>query len=305
MLLSTVLTTSLIAGGCGSSPSAPSTPNPLLGYVTDAVPASGVRATARSGAPQSNGGPIVTVAASATVINGGSLVARLTATTPFQTVFIQIGGVDGYWVLSLPSAVTDTFVLITLSTQLPQASFDLVYYGVSVTGSVGPPASTRAVVNQAAATGVVQVSASWDALSDVDLHVVEPSGEEVYYGHRSSGTSGQLDLDSNAACRLDSINNENIRWIGTAPAGNYTVRLDYFDSCGVPATNWVVTVNNGGTTRVFTGAFTGSGDGGARGAGQLVATFAKTGSSLSTAVRTLQPPALLPDALSKLNGREP
>src|SRR5207237_4273195 len=45
-------------------------------------------------------------------------------------------------------------------------------------------------------TGDVQVSVSWDAPSDVDLHVVDPSGEEIFYGNPASASGGQLDVVS-------------------------------------------------------------------------------------------------------------
>ena len=42
-------------------------------------------------------------------------------------------------------------------------------------------------------TGDVQVSLTWSAASDLDLHVVEPSGEEIYFLAPESVTSGTLD----------------------------------------------------------------------------------------------------------------
>ena len=59
-------------------------------------------------------------------------------------------------------------------------------------------ASNEVLVFAVGSSGDVQVSVSWDAPSDVDLHVVEPSGEDIYYGHPASATGGQLDVDSNA-----------------------------------------------------------------------------------------------------------
>ena len=68
------------------------------------------------------------------------------------------------------------------------------------------------------------------ALSDVDLHVVDPRGEEVFYGHPNSASGGRLDLDSNAACDLDHKRNENITWpVGRAPRGRSRCRR--FDRC--------------------------------------------------------------------------
>jgi hypothetical protein len=123
-------------------------------------------------------------------------------------------------------------------------------------------------------TGDVQVTLSWDVDSDVDLHVVDPSGEEIYYANRNAASGGALDLDSNAGCRIDGVRNENITWpVGRAPVGRYTVRVDYWDACGVAKTNYTVRVNAGGTPQIVTGSFTGPGDQGGAGSGRTVATF--------------------------------
>ena len=46
------------------------------------------------------------------------------------------------------------------------------------------------------ATAELQVEAMWDSdYTDVDLHIVEPGGEEVYYGHPKSAKGGSLHDD--------------------------------------------------------------------------------------------------------------
>ena len=109
--------------------------------------------------------------------------------------------------------------------------------------------------------------------SDVDLHVVEPSGEELYYAHPVSATGGQLDVDSNAGCGIDGRQIENIRWPGRAPGGTYTVRVDYWNSCGVGRTNYLVTVTERVTTQTIPDFFTGPGDEGGEGSGVTIGTF--------------------------------
>lgn len=105
--------------------------------------------------------------------------------------------------------------------------------------------------------GDIQISASWTTNTDVDLHVIDPSGEEIFYGHPLSASGGELDLDSNAACspgpRL-----ENVYWAtGEAPPGTYEVRLAYWSACGVAGTtDWRVTVVLGGSDiEVHSGSF--------------------------------------------------
>jgi hypothetical protein len=122
-------------------------------------------------------------------------------------------------------------------------------------------------------TGDVQVSVAWDAASDVDLHVVDPRGEEIFYANPVSASGGQLDVDSNPACLLDGRQIENIRWGSSAPGGSYTVRVDYWDACGVSATHYIVTVKNGSSTHTFSGVLTGPGDQGGSGSGVTVTSF--------------------------------
>lgn len=142
-------------------------------------------------------------------------------------------------------------------------------------------------------SGDIQVSLNWDTPTDVDLHVTDPFGCELYYGNKSDagfgfnsvcrGAGGTLDLDSNAGCYLDTgytaqggIRNENVFWPpGAAPEGQYTVKVDYWSACSVTArTNYTVTVNYCGKTEVYEGNFTqGQASGGGAGSGRFVARF--------------------------------
>ena len=124
-------------------------------------------------------------------------------------------------------------------------------------------------------TGDVQVNITWDSRADVDLHVVDPLGEELYYGHKTSVSGGQLDLDSNAGCGTDGPRAENIFWASglIAPRGEYLLRVNYWSACSVARTNYVVTVNTRGKPpQIFTGFFTGPGTGGGKGSGRIIAT---------------------------------
>ncbi len=71
-----------------------------------------------------------------------------------------------------------------------------------------------------------------EANVDLDLHVADPSGEEIYYANPYSNSEGELDVD----CLCDDCPqgaNENIFWeVGKAPKGAYRVWVQYFDECG-------------------------------------------------------------------------
>lgn len=76
-----------------------------------------------------------------------------------------------------------------------------------------------------AGTGDVAFRLVWSGQSDLDLHVQDPAGEGIFFGHRSSATGGILDVDCNSGTdRMCERPIENVYWpIGTAPEGRYLV----------------------------------------------------------------------------------
>ena len=292
-----------LLGACGDDDS----PSSLQvdEFVTGLSGTDGSSASRASGSPPaSGGGPAVTATSTGTsgstasVIAGGSNLARLRAASPFQTVYLQVTAspVEGFYKLNLNAPTTDTSVVVSFGREIPESTFQTIFSVSPLNGSVGTSSSIANTVNTAGATGNVQVQASWDVNSDVDLHVVEPSGREIYFVDPGpTATGGFLDVDS--ICGSDG-NVENVRWPTNAPNGSYTVRLEYYSSCGVTQTNYVVTVNNGGSTNIYTGNFTGTGSGGGAGAGRLITTFNHTTNSLTTqsapqsAPRPLSPAAM-------------
>ena len=176
---------------------------------------------------------------------------------------LAIEGLDDYYELVLPAAVTSVELVATIHPSANATDNMNVLYGLS-SGSGQGDFAAHAVRIIRVATGDVQVSVVWDAPTDVDLRVTDPSGEEVYFGNLQSQSGGFLDLDSNPACSIDDINNENIVWpTDGAPSGTYKVSLDYWSDCGEPETNWVVTVQSQGQApQIFSGTFTGPSAGG-------------------------------------------
>jgi hypothetical protein len=134
------------------------------------------------------------------------------------------------------------------------------------------------------------------------LHVVEPSGTEIYYGNPGpTATGGKQDLDANAACSGNvGVDNENTRWTSNAPNGTYTVRVDEFESCSASTTNYVVTINNGGSTIIKSGSFSASqADFGGQGSGLTITTFTHSASSITTQDVPTAPLPLSPEAVAK------
>ena len=94
-------------------------------------------------------------------------------------------------------------------------------------------------------TGDVQVTLRWSAPADLDLHVIDPYGDEIWYDHRTANSGGELDVDAKAGCNsLLERPVENVFWpYGGAPGGNYQVYVVYYENCGSSSpVNYQVTI---------------------------------------------------------------
>ena len=199
-------------------------------------------------------GPTLVVTGVPTAINGGSIRATLTSPTAFTRAIVSLHNHEDYYLVALPAPALTADLVITLSQDAPQATLGLVYAAANGAGPYGDQLTQNINMIRVGA-GDVQVSVAWDAPTDVDLHVTDPANEEIYFANTTSASGGTLDLDSNAACSIDNINNENITWpINGAPPGNYSVDLVYYASCSQPQSNYTVTIFvRGQPTQTFSG----------------------------------------------------
>lgn len=203
-------------------------------------------------------GPTATVAGIAAAVNGGSAAMDVTGSDTYTRLLVSAIGTDDYYSVPLPSGSTLEQVVLTLSPDVNGSQLRL-RYALEGANGIGPYfEQTLRIIR--AGNGDVQASVAWTGASDVDIHVFDPNGEHVYYGNRNGTTGGRLDIDSNAACTIDNTNVENIFWpLNTAPAGQYRVELHYYADCGVPRSDWVVTVLlKGQAPAIMTGSFVGA-----------------------------------------------
>lgn len=266
----------LVIAGCGGSSSGGSGSASTSSYVSG-VTASGTPAVYHAeSAPSGSGGPSLTVSGPSSMVPGGSATMSVTSDSGMTTVYVSIAGLAGYYEVTLPGSSTATELIVTLAQSLPHLDFTMNYAAADSGGTAGP-ATAHPVTAVEVGTGAVQVSVSWNTPTDVDLHLVEPDSTEIYYGNPFSADGGTLDLDSNADCYIDGVNNENITWpTGSPPHGTYTVRVDYYSDCSITGnTTYTVTVQvQGQAARTFSGTFSASdADFGGMGSGRTITTF--------------------------------
>jgi hypothetical protein len=240
--------------------------------------------------------PVVTdVTGNSSVIEGGSNPIAIYASVPASKILVGVQGTKGYYEYSETSKSTSVVYTLSLvlSTNIPGNDFVIIVAIIDDLGLVSEVFELPVSIIEVG-TGQLQVSLSWDQPNDVDLHLVEPDAEEIYYGTDYSSNGGVLDLDSNPGCAIDGVQNENITYSNesTVEAGTYIVRVDLYDGCNVAAqTNYIVTARLNGqliaqqsVTNPYNGSFAAGslGDYGGSGSGVQVMQFTLSGANMKS-----------------------
>ncbi|MEZ6057764.1 MAG: hypothetical protein R3C01_13780 [Planctomycetaceae bacterium] len=107
--------------------------------------------------------------------------------------------------------------------------------------------------------GKMRIAISWDNVNDLDLHIVTPRDERIFFGKMTASCGGVLDVDKNAGAPFTSEAVENIRWLEDVPrSGNYLVQVHYYgqNPGGPQKTPFSVLIEIGSETRVLKGVAT-------------------------------------------------
>ena len=228
--------------------------------------------------PEPSGGPAVTMVGNHVITSGGAAFLDVTPQpgASADKLLISIGGVSfGYYEIDVQGAATPHRLVGEVRFDL-DPTFERGCVAVSAVDSSGAvgPAECHPILQVPVGAGDVEVTLSWDTDADLDLHVADPNGDEVYYGSESVASGGMLDLDSSCG-RQALIRNEHIGWSqGTPPPGLYEVRVSHWGSpCDTDETNYVVRIYNHGHVTTFSGTFTGPGERSSRGTGRVITQF--------------------------------
>jgi hypothetical protein len=210
------------------------------------------------------GGPAVIDTYSRTSwANPGQRGKILTGTLASGSVALLLGleGDDGHWILPASSPNTwapdqPTFsALLGFARDLAPGDAHLRLVATDAQLRPGPATLIPITVLTAPpAEGQLVVVMSWDNDADLDLHVLDPLGNEVWKGDIATdpagdASAGLLDFDSNANCTIDGRRLESVAW-SQAPAGHYLVRVDAFSLCSASAAHWRVDVLVDGVSRL-------------------------------------------------------
>lgn len=220
----------------------------------------------RGSLPDGTDGPKVVSASMSTLAHQNAIDHAITGELePSATaIAVTLAGDLGYWVvpakIPLSAAPTSpTFdVVFGLSRAVSLGRHDVIVRAVDGEGRFGAPVTRPLDVGAARTTpaGRFVISLSWSNEADLDLHVVLPSGLEIFKRNRteyqrpppSAGPvppnaptdGGVLDRDSNAQCVDDGAHAEDVVWTEPPPRGHYTIRVDTFNLCGTPSSYWRV-----------------------------------------------------------------
>jgi uncharacterized protein YfaP (DUF2135 family) len=85
--------------------------------------------------------------------------------------------------------------------------------------------------------GALNVRLEWNAPVDLDLWVVDPCGNKIFWDHTEdtcNSSIGRLDQD-NWCNNFVAGRPENIYWKTSPPSGTYKVSVNVFNYCGTTA----------------------------------------------------------------------
>ena len=149
------------------------------------------------------------------------------------------------------------FVSLIGSKEGPDSNSGLFKWGNdfswSYSGQVADSVKERVKAAGGKVDGFLRISLSWSNTDDLDLHVMEPDGYEIYYGNRGSVSrcGGSLDVDMNVSVPVRNAV-ENVCYAGVPADGIYEVVVNNFRQREFSDVGFEVEIECNGETKVLT-----------------------------------------------------
>jgi hypothetical protein len=100
---------------------------------------------------------------------------------------------------------------------------------------IPPQGFPEEAIPEGLGAGDIQITLLWIGDADIDLHVTDPFGEEIYFMHDVSASGGVLDHDMIPCGGNAGQPVENVFWpSGGAPRGRYQIAVVYYSRCDTP-----------------------------------------------------------------------
>lgn len=137
--------------------------------------------------------------------------------------------------------------IIIVVVPAPTVITQVIIVDINTGGVIIRPVGTTGGEDTIARTGDVQITLVWNHDSDMDLHVIDPDGTEIYWSNPTSDSGGQLDIDKIPDEGDFGPHVENVFWPPDgAPPGMYTVFVHHFDSYTGASGSYSLEVRIGG-----------------------------------------------------------
>jgi len=193
-----------------------------------------------------------------------------TATQDVSSVAFKLKDLGtGYWVMPVGALDVATQknswdISADFGRDIPEGYQYLNFVGIDGNGNAGAIQALRVCIAGRLYDGfqgcvatakppAAAIALTWDTNVDLDIQVLTPDGQliepknplttplDAGVTQIPAGT-GRIDRDSNAACVIDGIREEDLVWATTAPKGTYGIYVNLFDSCKQPVVHFNVKV---------------------------------------------------------------
>lgn len=204
-----------------------------------------------------NGETLEGISFNSQALTGGMNFITVISDKAYKRFYVGVKGIDGYWIIipteEIPSepgtGAYHTYKMTVLYSVEFSTDLRMIVSAEDENGNKTKPYEF-VITHVSSESGDLNINLTFSNAKDVDLHLITPSGNRIYYGNRG-GTmetvDGELityglDHDSNAGCSIDNLNNENIYLPAeVVEEGTYSVIVDMYANCDVStATSWSI-----------------------------------------------------------------